>query len=192
MDGYGLIASIIASVVSLGWPIAFFAAVWLFRKNLADLLPKLRVKHSDWEASFRLDRAEQEAQALPKQVSSPAPTPEELDHYSRIARISPRAAMLEIRAELEEAIEKLLERAGKVDKGRQLPLASAIRLLRAEKLIDAHSSSVLDGLRVVGNRVAHDRSASVDYEDAMQFKRLTDVVLANLDASPHKAEEKSS
>ena len=62
MNGYGVIAVIIQSVASLAWPAAFVFAVWLFRKELVGLLPLLRVKHKDWEASF--DRAEKEAAAL--------------------------------------------------------------------------------------------------------------------------------
>src|SRR5437879_4886551 len=61
MDGYQFVASLVQSIASLGWPIAIVLAVWLFRDQLIKLLPLLRVKHKDWEASFRLEEAEREA-----------------------------------------------------------------------------------------------------------------------------------
>jgi hypothetical protein len=47
VNGYGLTASIIQSIVSLAWPAAIVAIVWLFRDKLVDLLPLLRVKHKE-------------------------------------------------------------------------------------------------------------------------------------------------
>ena len=56
MDGYQFIASIIQTLfqtlAAFAWPVAFFGAVWLFRKELTRLLPFLRFKYKDWEMSF--------------------------------------------------------------------------------------------------------------------------------------------
>lgn len=55
---------------------------------------------------FRLLEAEKEAKALlPPPVSDePPPTPEELSRFDQIAKVSPRAAILEYRRDLAERI----------------------------------------------------------------------------------------
>src|SRR2546423_948763 len=102
MDGYALSASIIQSLVSLAWPAAIVFAVLIFRERLGRLLPLLHVKHKDWEASFRLDQAEKEAAALPPQGPDVSePTPEEKTKFEQIAELSPSAAIMDLRRELE-------------------------------------------------------------------------------------------
>ena len=114
MDGYQFSASIIQSLVSLAWPAAVIVCVWLFRTQLAMLLPNLRVKHKDWEISFRLNEAEKAAAKLPTAPDAlePPPTPEEKSRFHQIAKLSPRAAILEMRATLEEAIRSSLTQWG--------------------------------------------------------------------------------
>jgi hypothetical protein len=96
MDGYQLFASLFQSLVSLAWPIALVLCVWLFREKLNVLLPRLRVKYGDVEASFLLDQAEKDAAELPPPSTSPEttqPTPEERGRFEKLAAISPRAAI---------------------------------------------------------------------------------------------------
>src|SRR5215813_13350827 len=103
MDGYALTAAIIQAIASLGWPLAIFGCVWLFREKLRELLPNFRVKHKDWEASFRLREAEKEAATLPPPARQDEiePTPEEKNKFKILADASPRAAILEVRREIE-------------------------------------------------------------------------------------------
>jgi hypothetical protein len=49
---------------ALGSPVAIFGVVWLFRRKLNELLPLLILKHKDWQISFGLDKAEEEAKKL--------------------------------------------------------------------------------------------------------------------------------
>src|SRR2546430_842534 len=111
MDGYQFISSILQSLGSLAWPISFVIAVWLFREKLNSLLPLLRMKYKDLDVSFRLDQAEKEAAQIPKAPPSPDldPTPEEKSRYEKIAEHSPRAAILEKRAELEQVLRSVAE-----------------------------------------------------------------------------------
>jgi hypothetical protein len=68
----------------------------------------LRLKHKDLEASFGLERAEQEAKLLPAPLDQAAePTPEEKKRFDEIARLSPRAAIIELRATLDNAVRSL-------------------------------------------------------------------------------------
>jgi len=99
MDWLQFFSSVIQSLASLAWPLAIVVCVLLFREKLLDLLPGLRLKHKDLEISFRLDKAEQEARQLPAPENQvPNPTPEETQRFEQIAQVSPRAAILELRA----------------------------------------------------------------------------------------------
>lgn len=103
----------------------------MFRQKLTDLLPHMRLKHKDTEISFRLDKAEEEAASLPAppmETADAAPTPEEQDRFEQLANVSPRAAILELRVALEEALmRKVVEVAGEHRKG--MSVLNATRLL---------------------------------------------------------------
>jgi hypothetical protein len=181
MNGYQFTASLFQSLVSLGWPIAIVTCVLIFRKQLVKLLPLLKVKHSGWEASFRLDQAEQEAKSLPPPDNETLPpTPEEDERFNQIAKASPRAAILESRLNLLDAVRNFARNAG-MDSTR--PLGLLVRNLRDSKLIDAHISAILDDLRVVGNRAAHEVDADFSLDDAKQVRALTERVVKQLQIS---------
>lgn len=78
----------------------------LFRERLRSLMPLLRVKYKDFETSFRLGQAEKEAASLPPTAPLPEarPTPEEKTKFENLAELSPRAAILEARLDVEEAL----------------------------------------------------------------------------------------
>jgi hypothetical protein len=81
-------------------------------------------------ASFRLDEAEREAKALPPtdaEHESPA-TPEELSRFDQIAKLSPRAAILEYRVKLEEVLREFAQSVGMKDTTR--PFGILVRELR--------------------------------------------------------------
>src|SRR5436305_1642698 len=106
MDGYQFIASVLQSLVSLAWPVGLVVCVWMFRDKLKEILPLLRMKYKDFDVNFRLENAERVALQIPKPPPSPdtEPTPEEKSRFEKVAEHSPRAAILEKRAELEQAL----------------------------------------------------------------------------------------
>ncbi|HUC49151.1 MAG TPA: DUF4145 domain-containing protein [Xanthobacteraceae bacterium] len=184
MDGYQFVASIIGSVVSLAWPLALIVCVWLFRAQLAALLPNLRVKHKEWEISFRLHEAEKAAAKLPPTtgVSEAPPTPEEKSRLQQIVKLSPRAAILEVRASLEEAVRSFADAIGMKNKDPYTNYASLIRNLRVSDLIDANTSALLDDLRAVGNSAAHNQSDPTE-RDALKFAELAERLIWQLGIS---------
>jgi hypothetical protein len=157
--------------------LAVLGSFWLFRERLADLLPRLQVKHADWEASFRLYRAEEEAKAIPVQAEAPKATPEEVSHYEQLARLSPRAAILDMRADLESALRLAARRNGITDKG---PMMHLIRELRAKGLINSSTSTLLDDLRALGNSAAHDTIITLTESDALRYRELTGTAVRSL------------
>ena len=112
MDGYQFIAAIFQSLASLAWPIALVTCVVLFKERLHSLLPFLRLKHKDTEISFRLEQAEKKSAEIAQGELNPPPpdllpTPEEKSRFEKVAEHSPRAAILEKRAELEQAMRSI-------------------------------------------------------------------------------------
>ncbi|MDQ2084427.1 DUF4145 domain-containing protein [Xanthobacteraceae bacterium Astr-EGSB] len=177
MDGFQFTASIVQSIVSLAWPAAFVTAVWLFREKLIELLPRLHVKHKETE--FRFDQAEAEVAQISVPQSQPEleATPEEKSRFQKVAEHSPRAAILEKRAELEQALKDIarLLVSEPASRSRIYSMVDAIRILRNEGLLDEKTSALLDDLRVIGNRAAHlVEDSEFSFAEAMRYGKLAD------------------
>lgn len=183
MDGYQFFAAIFSSIVSLAWPAALVACAWLFREKLSALLPLLNMKYKDFDISFRLEQAEREASRIPPPPPSLdlGPTPEEKSRFEIVAEHSPRAAILEKRAELEQTMKAIASPfvpSSIAKSTKTMPLTSAIRALRQQMIIDERTSGLLDDLRVIGNRAAHSLDANeFTKEEALRFGRLTDDII---------------
>jgi hypothetical protein len=194
VDGYQLIASLFQSLVSLAWPIAFVVAVWLFRERIRLLLPLLRLKYKDFDVSFRLEKAEEEQAKLPPPTDQTPPTPEEVDRFREVARHSPRAAVLEIRAQIEEAVRLLAQTIGVRDlpfnRDGKAPLHILIRMLRKNNIIDQPTSAILDDLRAIGNAAAHGSGEPITVDDALRFRSLADNVIQQLSIATEAAKSR--
>lgn len=182
MNLYQFIASIVQSLVSLGWPLAFGFAVWLFRRELAAMIPRMRVKYKDFDVSFRLEEAEKTAKALPPPTPDAIapPTPEEKDRFDRIAEASPRAAILELRNELETIVLNFARTQGVKLSPLHTNTTFVARVLRQDGKLDSQTSLLFDDLRVIGNAAAHDTEREFTAEDARRFKSLFEVVVSRL------------
>jgi len=184
VDGYTFTAEIVKAVTSMiaafALPAALVISVWLFKEKLAMLLLMLKVKHKDWEASFRWDKAEAEAKKLPNAPFDPdaQPTPEEKSRFEQMAKISPRGAVLEVAVQLEEAVRSYASAQGFANYNRRYALL--IRLLRSSRLIDANTSALLDDLRNIGNAAAHNLSDPTEIE-AIRYKKLADQLIRHFD-----------
>lgn len=190
MDGFQFTADLFKSLVSLAWPAAFVVAVWLFREKLTELMPLLRLKYKDLDVSFRLDQAEKDASQLPAPAEPPVlPTPEESSRFDKLAQISPRAAILEMRTDLEEAITMAYRLADPVNSYNGATLQIMIRALRQNKNIDEKTAAVLDDLRAIGNRAAHaSPSETFTVEDAQRFRKLVERVKIQFGKGPDEPE----
>jgi len=194
VDGYAFAAEIVKAVTSMvaafALPTALVVSVWLFKEKLGALLLLLRIRHRDWEASFRWDKAEAEAKRLPNAPFDPEaqPTPEEKSRFEQMARVSPREAILEVGAQLEEAVRSYASATGFANYSRRYPLL--IRLLRTNRLIDSNTSALLDDLQNIGNAAAHNLSDPTEIE-AMRYKKLADQLIRHFDGLAAGAKAKS-
>jgi len=184
LDQYAFIAEIVKAVTSMiaafALPVALIVSVWLFKEKLGMLLLMLQVRHKDWEASFRWDKAEAAARRLPAAPIDPdtQPTPEEKSRFEQIARISPREAILEVATQLEEAVRSYASANGFAHYSRRYALL--IRLLRSKRLIEANTSALLDVLQNIGHAAAHGLSDPSENE-AMRYKKLCDQLIRHFD-----------
>ena len=182
MDHYAFIVEIVKALTSMiaafALPVALIVCVWLFKEKLLILM--FQVRHKDWEASFRWDKAERAVKRLPSAPFDPEaqPTPEERSRFEQIARISPREAILEVATQLEEAVRSYASANGFAHYSRRYALL--IRLLRSKRLIDANTSALLDDLQNIGNAAAHDLSDPTENE-AIRYKKLSDQLIRHFD-----------
>jgi len=178
---YSVWVAIIQLLGALAWPTALIVAICLFKKDLQRLLPLARFKYGDSEVSFRLEQAEEDAAALLAQRQRPEEprTPEEIERFEKIAEISPRAAILEKRRALEEAVIKRVAEEPGQPSGKNLPMSAAVRTLRKLGKIDTHTSAILDDLIAVGNAAAH-RADGFTKQEAERYQKLADQAISFL------------
>jgi hypothetical protein len=181
------IAAIVGSLVKLAWPAAVFGSVWIFRERIEALLPNLKLKYKEFDVSFRLDEAEKDAAKLPKIEAEIPPTPEEKTRFERIAEVSPRAAVMETKLELESFLSKVVENLNLRTSSKRGPgpltMMESIRYLRSAGTIDQATSRLLDELRAFGNIAAHEIEAVIGSDDAIRYKRMADQVMTQLSAA---------
>jgi hypothetical protein len=175
-----LVKAITSMIAAFALPVALVASVWLFKEKLGMLLLLFRVRHKDWEASFRWDKAEAEAKKLPVAPYDPdaEPTPEERSRFAQIASAAPREAILEAGTQLEEAVRAYASAKGFANYSRRYALL--IRLLRSNRLIDANTSALLDDLQHIGHAAARNLSDPTETE-AMRYKNLADQLIRHFD-----------
>lgn len=184
LDGYTFTVELVRATTSLiaafAFPLALVVSVWLFKEKLGMLLLLFRVRHKDWEASFRWDKAEAEAKKLPVTPFDPEtePTPEEKSRAELMAKVAPREAILEAGAQLEEAVRAYASAKGFANYSRRYGLL--IRLLRSNRLIDANTSALLDDLQNIGNTAARNLSDPTGTE-AIRYRNLADQLIRHFD-----------
>jgi hypothetical protein len=184
LDGFTftieLVKAITSMIAAFALPAALVVSMWLFKEKLGMLLLLFRVRHKDWEASFRWDKAEAEAKKLPLVPYDPAaePTPEEKSRFEQIARAAPREAILEAAAQLEEAVRTYASAKGFANYSRRYALL--IRLLRSNRLIDANTSALLDDLQNIAHAAIHNLSDPTEAE-AVRYRALTEQLIRHFD-----------
>jgi hypothetical protein len=162
MDGYAftveLVKAIASMIAAFAWPAGIFLIVWLFRSKLNELLPLLILKHKDWQISFGLDKAEEEARKLPPARAEPEAqqSSQEKTRLEQLAILSPRAAIMEARARVEEAVNQFAE-AVSLSTSR-MPYSTVVKELGRHELIDRNTVALLNELRQIGNAAAHNMS----------------------------------
>ncbi len=187
MDNHQFVASIIQSIVSLAWPAVALVTVLIFRAKLMSLLPFARLKYKDLELRFQ--EAAKEAAKLKDTAATPEsePTPEEIAKFEKMAKLAPRGAMLEVRANLEEAVREFAQVVGINNISPNTSYSLLIRQLRQNGLIDENTSALLDDLRAIGNAAAHNQSDPTA-ADALRYQALAQRLIQQFNISSGAAQ----
>jgi uncharacterized protein YutE (UPF0331/DUF86 family) len=184
MDGYAftveLVKAIASMIAAFAWPTSIFLIVWLFRGKLNELLPQLILKHKDWQISFGLAKAEEEAKKLPAASTDPKaqPTLQEKMHLEQLAIQSPRAAILAAGANVDKAVNQFAEAVG-LSKS-QTPSTTVLSELGRHELIDRNTVALLNELRQIRNAAAHNISEPTVGE-AQRFQVLATQLIRQFD-----------
>lgn len=175
------IAAMFQSLMSVAWPIAVVASVWIFRNEIRKLLPRFQLKHNGTELSFRFTEAEKAADELPPPPEQALPaSPTEISRFQHLAEVSPRSALVEIRREVQDAITAAAQRNG-LPNPKQYGARQLLRQLEKTGKLDRSVFSLLDEITSIGNIAAHDSSVDFSTEQALKYKHLADKAIAMLD-----------
>jgi len=178
MDILTFLAQIAAA---LGWPVAIIIIVLILRRPIASLIPLLqRLKYKDLELEFgrRIEEIKAEvAEELPhaSEVKALPPAPD--ISIVQLARVSPRAAVLESWLSVEDTVVRLARKEvlpEAEEYHRLLPQRAIALLERSGKLKNV--IPILKDLRGLRNQAAHAPDFALSTESAVEYATLTERV----------------
>lgn len=186
------ILSFIASVISsLAWPGMVILCVIILRKPIAELIPLMRnIKFKDLEIEFerRLDElgAEADRAELPPVPSPTTEPPTEVgpgtsywETIEPLSEVSPRAAIAEAWRRVEWALDEYFRRLGQE---RPSSFQGMLRALRAQGRPIPAAINLFQELRVLRNYAVHEHDFEIDSQRAIEFARLSERIIASLEA----------
>ena len=145
---------LLANVVdSVAWPVALVILALLLRKPLAALLPNIKqLRYGQLEVHFGEEIAAVRETAGDEDYSQLVVT----DTIVRLAKESPRAAIMDTWVDVEKSITEAGRRTGAVKN--TLAIHSPLRVMRAlleNRKIDEGTYNLFNNLRSLRNDVAH-------------------------------------
>jgi hypothetical protein len=179
VDNYSFIVEMTKAISSMiaafAWPASIILIAFVFRKKLIELLPLLTVKHKDFQISFGLDKAEEEARKIlpPPIQTEVAPSIQEKVRLEQLARLAPRAAIMEARANVEEAVNEFAEA---VSISAEKPYSKLIKELNEGQLIDQNTVRLLNEVRQIGSAAAHNMTEPTE-EEAVRYQALAEQLI---------------
>jgi hypothetical protein len=179
VDTKQLVASLVSS---LAWPLAAVVLALMFRQQLASLLrgggPLKRLKAGPVE--FEFDRVISDVESK----IEPGPGEEKESYAGRtvaeelmaVAKASPRAAVMEAFALVEQEIRGRMRVAGHPRADAKQGAVRLAREAREAGVITAESLEAVEGMAVLRNLAAHD-GEQVSERRALDYLNLADALL---------------
>lgn len=182
MDWKQFIAALAAS---LAWPSAVLAIVFILKKPIAGILPKIRsFKYGELQIDLEEKLKEVETtlatEAVKQEVPPPPPAP---PRYAKLAIDAPRASMLFAWMEVEKAIADLISNRGiefnhRFDKQQRMQM----RMLKDSGVIDDLTYDTYVKLSKVRNDAAHLQDRQIDYDEAVSMSSSCAWLVKRLEA----------
>ena len=176
----------VASLVqSLAWPAGVATVVIVLRKPITAVLGQgvRRLKAGPVEVEFdqvqaevreELARSPELAEAAPAEGQASAPATSLDKELSRLAELSPEAAVMEASRRIEYRLAEMLDDAGVPH--RRIGLRGLARLAQEHGLISDETLAAIEGMSVLRNLVAHVRG-DIGVDRARDYLALADAVL---------------
>jgi hypothetical protein len=163
------IAALISAIASLLWPLFAFVVLGIYRKQLGNLIARLRkgkLLGQEIELEESLDKLEQSATAVAAEVAAiPEAAPSTASagladdssiEILREANRSPKAALLLLAAELEREARQALASVGHLKGQKYVPLSQALEVLQKQfGGLPGHIPSSLKLFWEVRSRLVH-------------------------------------
>lgn len=164
-------ATLLQALAALLWPAFAFTALFVFRKQLTDLLSRLKkgkLLGQEIELDESLDKLQIAAEGVQTEVAAlPQPNPLQKTNAQTIqeqtieqriigeAATSPKAALISLAAELERLAREVLASTGHLRGRRFVPIQQAIAELHSTHGLARHVPSSLHHFWDVRNRLIH-------------------------------------
>ena len=166
-----------ALIDSLAWPLATVVILSMLRRPLTQLIPLLRrLKFKDLELDFERKVHELVVQARGEVPAAPddAERIERVEErFAEMARVSPRAAVLESWVDLEDAAIAATKRHGLELTSREVRSPKTLgSALEEAGILDDGKMGIYHRLRNLRNAAAHASDFSFDTESAIEYAGL--------------------
>ena len=193
-------AELISAIASLLWPMFAFTALFVFKKQIGDLVGRIKrgkLLGQEIELSESLNRLEESAVAVAKEVAAlPAPPANlEVEREStdddqikivlQEAARSPKAALILLASDIEKEARQLLASVGHLKGQRYVPLSQAIDVLSKQfGGLPGHIPTSLKFFWDARNRLVHGGEA--DSEEILRAIDSGVTILKALQAFPRE------
>ena len=182
MDWKEFFASLVNSI---SWPLMIGIAICAFKREIANLLPLVtKLRAGPMEASFRekvsdIERESSEIAIEPSQTDS---IDDELERLTELARISPRAAIIESWLKLEFTLSTLVWRnAGSPAPDTSTPHKLMLEL-KSLNLLDSTEMNLLKKLQGLRNEAVHLAETSISSASAKDYIEVSQKLKAKLES----------
>jgi len=177
------------------WPLVVISGMLLFRRSLERLLGRIRsVESSNNKVLFDAQLKELEERSkndLPKTVAEDVESKSWKENLLKVAKLNPRAAMVEAWTAIEMACIEAGMAQGTVVQKRFHPRILEEFLDKTEGFDKSMISQIME-LRKMRNIVIHGRDHDFDYIDGEKYIELADKVLDVVNQLPNKATQRTS
>jgi hypothetical protein len=163
-------------VKALAWPITTLVGLLVLRRPIVSLIPLLqRLKYKDLELDFarRVSEVRAEAAAELPTAQVPALPPAELETMRELARVSPRAAVIEGWRQVElAAVEAARRNDVSLDAHEALNPNRVLLRLQKAGVVDSGKIGLYHDLRALRNQAAHAPEFALPAEAALQYAEI--------------------
>ena len=163
---------IIELLDKIAWPSLLLVLVLIFKSSLRELLKRLEsigTKYGTLNFHESLDEAKEDANKAKLPEISEGFVRDEMKYYEELARVSPRAVVLEAWLQLETAVEGIIRRP---PEGKPRSFGPEARVLLELAELVKEEISIFYDLRSIRNKVVHQESARVSKEQAIEYAQL--------------------